>query len=190
MYKPQIGTITLDGIDLAHIAKPVLSEHIGYLQQEGRLFAGTLRENLILGLPDPGDDAILAAAHETGLLVNVIQPNPQGLHQTIDEGGAGLSGGQRQLVNFTRVILRRPRIWLLDEPTASMDKNTEQRIIHVLQQRLRTEDTLVMVTHKSELLALVDRVIVIAQHQIILDEPKHRALARLAGHTAPDAAST
>ncbi len=189
MYKPQIGTITLDGIDLAHIAKPVLSEHIGYLQQEGRLFAGTLRENLILGLPDPGDEAILAAAHETGLLANVIQPNPQGLHQTIDEGGAGLSGGQRQLVNFTRVILRRPRIWLLDEPTASMDKNTEQRIIQVLRQRLRTEDTLVMVTHKSELLALVDRVIVIAQHQIILDEPKQHALARLAGHTPFDAAA-
>jgi ATP-binding cassette subfamily C protein LapB len=190
MYKPQLGTITLDGIDLSHIAKPVLSERLGYLQQEGRLFAGTLRENLILGLPDPGDEAILAAANETGLLANVIQPHPQGLHQTIDEGGAGLSGGQRQLLNFTRVILRRPRIWLLDDPTASMDKHIEQRIIQVLKHRLRPEDTLVMVTHKSELLELVDRVIVIAQHQIVLDEAKHSALARLAGHTPPHGAET
>jgi ATP-binding cassette subfamily C protein LapB len=188
MYKPQLGTVTLDGIDLAHIAKPVLSERMGYLQQEGRLFAGTLRENLILGLPDPGDEVLLAAAHETGLLANVIQTHPQGLHQRIDEGGAGLSGGQRQLLNFTRVILRRPRIWLLDEPTASLDKGIEQRVIQVLKQRLRPEDTLVMVTHKSELLELVDRVIVIAQHQIVLDEPKLSALARLAGQTQPKGA--
>jgi ATP-binding cassette subfamily C protein LapB len=188
MYKPQIGTITLDGIDLSHIAKPVLSERMGYLQQEGRLFAGTLRENLILGMPDPGDEAILAAAQETGLLANVIHPHPQGLHQTIDEGGAGLSGGQRQLLNFTRVILRRPRIWLLDEPTASMDKNIEHRIIQVLKHRLRPEDTLILVTHKSELLELVNRILVVSKHQIMLDAPKDVALARMAG--SPQGAAT
>lgn len=179
MYKPQHGIITLDGIDLSHISKPLLSEHIGYLPQEGRLFAGSLRENLILGLPDPGDSAILDAARETGLLASVIQTHPQGLSQIIHEGGTGLSGGQRQLVNLTRVVLRHPRIWLLDEPTASMDSAHERRVIQTLRQNMHEQDSAFIVTHKTELLQLTHRLIVIANHQIIIDGPREQVLAQL-----------
>lgn len=179
MYKPQQGRVLLDGVDLAQLAKPVLAEQLGYLQQDGRLFAGTLRENLLLGLVDPGDEALLAAARRTGLFDTVIATHPQGLQQAIQEGGNGLSGGQRQLVNLTRVLLRRPRIWLLDEPTASLDGNTEQRLMGLFGQLLGPQDTLVLVTHKPEMLRLVDRLLVVAQQQIVMDGPRDQVLARL-----------
>jgi ATP-binding cassette subfamily C protein LapB len=190
MYKPQEGRILLDDVDLAHIAKPVLADYVGYVQQDGRLFSGTLRDNLILGQIDPGDDAILQAAHLTGLLQAVIKPHPKGLQQEIFEGGSGLSGGQRQLVNLTRTFLRKPRIWLLDEPTASIDRNLEQQVTQALRQSLKAEDTLILVTHKAEMLELVDRLIVIADHQIALDGPKAQVLQRLQNGPAAQAQST
>jgi ATP-binding cassette subfamily C protein LapB len=97
----------------------------------------------------------------------------------ISEGGTGLSSGQRQLVNLTRVFLRRPRIWLLDEPTASMDSALEQHILGALARTLQPEDVLVVVTHKPELLRLVNRIMVVANHQIVMDGPKDAVLQRL-----------
>jgi ATP-binding cassette subfamily C protein LapB len=179
LYKPQQGRILLDDIDLSHVAKPALADHLGYVQQDGRLFAGTLRDNLILGQIDPGDDAILDAARLTGLLQTVISPHPKGLQQDIYEGGSGLSGGQRQLVNLTRTFLRGPSIWLLDEPTASMDRSLELQVMRALQASVKPRHTLVLVTHKAEMLALVDRVIVIANQQIVMDGPKAKVLQQL-----------
>ena len=179
MFKPQQGRVLLDDMDLSHIAKPVLADHMGYLQQEGRLFAGTLRDNLTLGLLDPGDEKIFAAAKITGLFESVVSSHAEGLQQAIHEGGQGLSGGQRQLVNLTRVFLRTPKIWLLDEPTASMDSGTEVKVKHAFQETLRADDTLVLVTHKPDMLQLVDRIVVIAGQQIVMDGPKAEVLERL-----------
>lgn len=179
MYKPQKGSIKLDGVDLSYISKPVLAEQIGFLQQEGRLFAGTLRDNLVLGLIDPGDQALLDTAKLTGLHASVVAAHPQGLQQPITEGGLGLSGGQKQLTNLTRVFLRKPRIWLLDEPTASLDRTLEVSVIQALARTLQAQDTLVLVTHKTEMLSLVDRVIVVANHQIIIDGPRDEVLRQL-----------
>jgi ATP-binding cassette subfamily C protein LapB len=185
MYRPQQGTVKLDGVDLTHLSKSILSESVGYLQQDGRLFAGKLRDNLILGMIDPGDQAVLEAAQRTGLQQAVLAKHPLGLHQPIHEGGSGLSGGQRQLANLTRVFLRKPRIWLLDEPTASMDRSLEVKVIQALAQQIGVNETLVLVTHKLEMLQLVDRVIVVADHRIVMDGPKAEVLARLQG--APQA---
>lgn len=181
MYKPSEGRIWLDDIDLSQLSKPILADHMGYLPQDGRLLGGTLRDNLLLGLADPGDEAILQAARMTGLFDAVIASHPQGLQQDISEGGNGLSGGQRQLVNLTRVFLRRPRIWLLDEPTASLDQTAEQNVLRSLKTTLQPQDTMVLVTHKPDLLQLVDRIIVIARHQVVADGPRAEVLARLRG---------
>ena len=179
MYKPNEGRIWLDGVDLAHLSKPLLAEHLGYLPQEGRLVSGTLRDNLLLGLVDTGDEAILNAAKTTGLYESVIASHPSGLQQEIAEGGTGLSGGQRQLVNLTRIFLRQPKLWLLDEPSASLDRALELQLIGALKQTLQPDDTLVLVTHKPEMLQLVDRLIVIAKQQILMDGPRDAVLARL-----------
>ena len=149
------------------------------MQQEGRLFAGTLRENLVLGIHDPGDERILAVAKEVGLAQAVINAHQMGLYREITEGGGGLSGGQKQLVNLTRVFLRNPKIWLLDEPTASMDATAEGNVIGALNNRLNPGDTLILVTHKPDLLALVDRLIVIVGHQMYIDGPKDMVLQHL-----------
>jgi ATP-binding cassette subfamily C protein LapB len=179
MYKPQQGRVLLDDVDLCYLAKPQLAERMAYLPQDGRLFAGTLRDNLLLGLKDPGDEAILAAARKTGLLQSVIARHPKGLFQEIHEGGTGLSGGQRQLVNLTRTFLRQPSIWLLDEPSAAMDRQLEVQVTAAIRQEIGPDDTLVLVTHKHEMLDLVDRLIVIAEHQVVLDGPKELILQRL-----------
>ena len=179
LFRPTSGRITLDGIDLSHISKPVLAEKIGYIQQDGRLFKGTLRENLILGLVDPGDEAILAAAESTGLHQALIAKHPMGLDCPIAEGGTGLSGGQKQLVNLTKVFLRRPQIWLLDEPTAAIDRTFELRVTQALKQQITSNNGLVLITHKPEMLSLVDRVIVVVDNKIILDGPKEPVLKKL-----------
>ncbi len=185
MYKPVVGTVRLDGVDISHIAKPVLAENMGYLQQDGRLFAGTLRDNLLLGLVDPGDTEILKLAQLTGLHERLIAQHPKGLNLPIYEGGTGLSGGQKQLVQLTRAFLRRPRIWLLDEPTASMDRGAEVGVIDALASQLREQDTLCLVTHKPELLRLVDRLIVVVGHQIVMDGPRDAVLQKLQASNSP-----
>ena len=123
LYKPQEGRVLLDGLDIGGISRQALNRHIGYLQQDHRLFVGTLRENLLIGLPDPGDAVLKSVMERTGLM-RLVASHPKGLELPIAEGGKGLSGGQRQLVAFTRLILCDPAIYLLDEPTASMDERS------------------------------------------------------------------
>ena len=178
MYQANEGRILLDGLDIDQISRNLLADKIGYLQQDHRLFNGTLRQNLLVGIPDPGDEAIRNAAARTGLLA-AITNHPKGLELMIAEGGKGLSGGQRQLVALTRLLLSNPRIWLLDEPTASMDEQTEQRCIQVLRQAVQPDHTLVLVTHKPSLLALVSRLIVVAGNQIVMDGPRDQVIAQL-----------
>ena len=188
MYKPAKGKITLQDVDITQLSKPVLAEHVGYLQQDGRLFAGTLRENLILGMLDPGDDVMLQAAELTGLKEALLQTHPKGLQLEINEGGTGLSGGQKQLVNLTRIFLRKPTIWLLDEPTAFMDQNLQNKVIHALNNTLRAEDTMVVVTHKTELLQLVSRIIVVVNSKVVMDGPTMQVLQQLQQPSAAPAA--
>jgi ATP-binding cassette subfamily C protein LapB len=130
-------------------------------------------------MTDPGDDILNGVARQTGLHHAVLANHPMGFDLPIQEGGHGLSGGQRQLVNLTRVFLRRPRIWLMDEPTAAMDRQLADHVTRALQQALRPQDTLVLVTHKPEMLTLVDRLVVIAKHEVLLDGPKEQVLRQL-----------
>jgi ATP-binding cassette subfamily C protein LapB len=178
LYPAQEGRIHLDNLDITHIQRQVLNQHIGYLQQDHRLFQGTLRENLLIGLADSGDEALLQAMRRTGM-DQFVATHPKGLARTISEGGKGLSGGQKQLLAFTRLILCDPQILLLDEPTATMDEEQERKCLEVLKQETLSGKTLVLVTHKPNLLALVDRIVVVAGNQIVLDGPRDTVIQQL-----------
>jgi ATP-binding cassette subfamily C protein LapB len=181
--------MTVGGLDANHIASDVLRRHIGYLPQDFRLINGTLRDNLLLGISDPGDNAVLEAARKTGLGV-LIASHPLGLDLPIDEGGRGLSGGQRTLTGLTRLALTNPRLWLLDEPTANLDQGTEAIVLAALAARVGPASSLVLVTHKMSLLSLVDRVIVLVSGRIGLDGPTGEVLARLKAASTKRAIAT
>jgi ATP-binding cassette subfamily C protein LapB len=178
LYRPRSGQVFLDGVDICHLAPEYVREHVGYLPQEVRLFNGSLRENLTLGLPTSSDSLILRAARMTGL-DHVIQSHPKGLELGITEGGRGLSGGQRQIVGLTRLLLAQPRVMLLDEPTASMDAQLEARVMHHLFKEMPPDSVLVVVTHKMAMLPHVNRIIVVDRGRIVQDGPRDEVLARL-----------
>lgn len=180
MYLPSEGKAYLGDVDMALLAPPVVREMIGYLPQETRLFSGTLRDNLLLGLADPGEEVILAAAKRTGL-IELILGQPRGLALAITEGGRGVSGGQRQLIAVTRLLLAKPKIWLLDEPTGAMDAKTESRIVALLAELAAEGVTMVATTHKNALLPLLDRLVVLQAGRVLLDGPRDAVLAKLSG---------
>jgi len=172
---------------MALLAPAVRREAVGYMPQDLRLFSGTLRDNLLLGVSDPGDGAILEAAHRTGL-IELVAGQPKGLALEITEGGRGVSGGQRQLIAMTRLLLARPRMWLLDEPTGSMDAATEMRMVAMLREVAEQGATLLVATHKSAMLALFDRLIVLQGGRIVVDGPRDAVVAKLAGQHEEKAA--
>jgi ATP-binding cassette subfamily C protein LapB len=188
LFKPTEGVAYLDGIDITHLAPEFVREHVGYLPQDIRLFQGTLRDNLVLGLPTPNDTQILKAAALTGL-DQVIKAHPKGLELEISEGGRGLSGGQRQLVGMTRLLLAQPQIMLLDEPTASMDAQFEGRVMQHLFEEVAPNSIVIVVTHKPSFLPLVNRLVVVDKGRVALDGPRDEVLAKLRANTvtAPQA---
>lgn len=181
LYAPTQGRILLDGLDIQQISRESLSEQVGYLQQDHRLFEGTLRENLLIGLPAPSDDVMRDALVKTGL-IKLVASHSSGLDLPISEGGKGLSGGQKQLVAFTRLLLIKPSVLLMDEPTASMDNRQELQCINVLSQAFGSGSTIIIATHKIPLLQLVDRIVIMDRQQIVMDGPKAQVLQQLKGN--------
>lgn len=166
---------------MQHIAPEFMRESIGYLTQDIRLFNGTLKYNLTIGLPTPTDSVILQACKETGLL-DIVKNHPKGLELPIYEGGKGLSGGQRQLVGLTRMLIAKPKILFLDEPTASMDGDLELKVMNGLFKNADSKSTILLSTHKMALLNYVDRIVVLDKSKIIMDGSKRDVLAKLQHH--------
>ena len=178
LYKPSAGKVLLDGIDIQQLSKGNISNTIGYLEQDTKLFSGTLRDNLSFGLVNVDDEQILKICKLTGL-IGLISALPKGLDTEVPEGGESVSGGQRQLIALTRMLIGNSKILLLDEPTASMDEGTEKHLLATLQQNITKEQTLVVVTHKPALLSLVDRIIIVTEKGIIADDKKEAVLKML-----------
>lgn len=178
VYSPVSGEVLLGDIDLRQLAVETVREKIGWLPQDVRLFNGTLRENLLLGLPMLADEDLIRAAQLTGLGA-VLQQNPRGFEIEISEGGKGLSGGQRQLVGLTRLLLARPDVLLLDEPTASMDAATEERVMTHLFEGLSPDNLTIVATHKANVLKHVSRIIVLEAGKVLMDGPRDQVLQTL-----------
>lgn len=146
--------------------------------------AGTLRDNLVMGLGDIGDAEIMQVA-ETTRLSAMIATRPEGLALPIQEGGRGLSGGQRSLVGINRLLLAEPKIWLLDEPTAALDQATEAAALDAIDSRLGEDSILVAVTQKIPLLPRFGRIIVMAGGRIIRDGPSGDVLREMMPKAPP-----
>ncbi|MBN4051787.1 ATP-binding cassette domain-containing protein [Parvibaculum lavamentivorans] len=178
LYKPGHGGVFLDGLDLQQVSAERRADAIGYLAQRSGMFSGTLRDNLLLGLPACSDEEVLSVCEATGLDA-LVRARPEGLDMRISEGGTGLSGGQSQLAAITRLMLARPEVWLLDEPTAALDEASEDRVLAALKQKIASGQTAIIVTHRMKMLDLVDRIIILTPQGIALDGPKEAVVDHL-----------
>ena len=178
LFRPQQGEITFAGVDLRLLDEHQLRKRLFYLPQRYQLFQGTLRENLLAGLDAVDDEHLLDAAKKSGL-IRVINAHPRGLDLPIAEGGQGLSGGQTALVGITRLFLSDAELLLLDEPTSSLDQETEIRIIREIIEFAGDQRSLIVITHRPQIFTAIRRLIVFGQGRIALDGPLKDVLNRL-----------
>ncbi len=177
LYAPTEGRVMLDGTDIGQIAPADLRRGIGYLAQDVRLVAGTLRDNLNMHLLERDDDRLLASLDFAGL-GQFVRSHPKGLDLDIRDGGEGLSVGQRQGVGWARLWLQDPGVLLLDEPTAAFDQALEAQLVARLGAWLQGR-TAVIATHRLPILSLSSRIVVLGQGRIAVDGGKDEVLAHL-----------
>jgi ATP-binding cassette, subfamily C, bacterial LapB len=178
LYQPTDGAVLLDGIDLRQLDPADVRRNLGCVSQDVMLFYGSLRDNVMLGMPYADDSAVVAAADVAGLN-EFVNRHPQGFDLQVGERGESLSGGQRQSVGLARAVLHNAPILLLDEPTSAMDFSSEAQITNKVN-AFAQDKTVVLVTHRTSLLAMVTRVIVIDGGRIVADGPRDRIMEALA----------
>ncbi|GHU32026.1 ABC transporter [Betaproteobacteria bacterium] len=179
LYQPTEGAVCMDGIDLRQLDPADLRRNVGYVGQEAMLFYGTLRENIAIGAPYADDSAIVHAADVAGLSL-FVNRHPKGFDMTIGERGESLSGGQRQEVAIARAVLMDPPVLLFDEPTSAMDFSTESAFKERLK-RYAAYKTLVIVTHRTSLIDLATRIIIVDDGRIVADGPRDKVIQALQG---------
>ncbi|MCB1646208.1 MAG: type I secretion system permease/ATPase, partial [Pseudomonadales bacterium] len=178
-YQPTEGSILVSGTDINQLDPAELRGSISYMPQDVMLLDGTVRENIALSAPLSTDSAVMRAAAIAGI-DDYINQHPQGYDLQVGERGSNLSGGQKQAVTIARALITEAPVVLMDEPTTAMDSTTEM----LFQQRFRPyieNRTLILITHKSSMLALVDRLIVLNDGMVVADGPKQDVLNALAG---------
>ena len=177
LYQPAEGVARIDGIDLRQLDPADLRRNVGFVGQDATLFYGTLRENISIGAPFADDSAIVVAAEVAGLS-QFVNRHPNGFDMLIGERGESLSGGQRQEVAIARAVLMDPPVLLFDEPTSAMDFSTE----HAFKERLKrfaAHKTMVIVTHRTSLIDLATRIIVVDDGRIVADGPREQVIEAL-----------
>ncbi len=177
LYEPEEGAVLMDGTDVRQIDPADLRRNVGYVAQDNYLFFGSVRDNIAFGAPHVDDQTILRAANVAGV-TDFLRSHPHGFDLQVGERGMGLSGGQRQSVAIARALLLDPPIILLDEPTSHMDNSSEAAFKSRLGQIL-TGKTLILVTHRSSMLTLVDRLVIVDNGKVVADGPKDEVLTAL-----------
>ncbi|AZG97849.1 TPA: type I secretion system permease/ATPase [Proteus mirabilis] len=180
LYSAEQGSITLDNVDIRQIDPHYLRNQILLLEQQPRLFLGSLRENLDLARMDgfSSDQDLIMALQRFGL-DKVIKKHPRGLDMSLGENGLGLSGGQKQIVALARMTMRNPKIVLLDEPTTGLDQYSEIQALNAISAWCRSR-TLLVVTHRPQVLSIVNRIIVVDNGKVVMDGPRDAVLQQLA----------
>lgn len=176
LYIPSKGSVMIDKTDVRQIDPVDLRKVIGVVPQEPFLFMGSVKDNITIGDPFATDDEVLTASKIAGVH-DFLGKHESGYDFLVGERGDGLSGGERQSIALARALVSKPQLIIFDEPTNSMDKQTENAFISRLKKTLNDE-TVIIVTHKMALLSLVDRVIVLDNGKVIADGPKETVLAK------------
>ncbi|HEY8191320.1 MAG TPA: ATP-binding cassette domain-containing protein, partial [Alphaproteobacteria bacterium] len=177
LYQPDSGSVQLDDTDVRQIDPGDLRRGVGAVQQSPQLFFGSVRENITMGHETAPDRAVIRAAELAGVM-EFLRDSQHGLDTQVGERGEALSGGQRQSVAIARALLYDPQVLILDEPTASMDPASENR----LRKRLHTlceGKTTILITHKGSMLTLVDKLILIDRGKLVAYGPKDEVIAKL-----------
>lgn len=177
LYRPSSGQVRIDDLDMGQIDPSELRNHFGYVGQDAQLFMGTVRDNLVLTDTWITDERIADVLKRLGLY-SVIAAHPRGLDMHLSESGGGLSGGQRQLLTVARMMLRDPVYVFMDEPTANMDQDTEAAVISQLNIWLKGR-TLIVATHRPQILSLANRLAIMRKGKIITQGPKDEVLRKL-----------
>lgn len=177
LYTPEGGAILLDGTDVRQIEPGDLRRSIGAVQQSPQLFFGSVRENITMGHETAPDRAVLRAAELAGV-TEFLRESQYGLDTQVGERGEALSGGQRQAVAIARALLYDPPVIILDEPTASMDPASENRLKKRLEEVTQGRTT-ILITHKGAMLSLVDKLILMDKGRVIAYGPKEEVIAKL-----------
>ena len=177
LYAPTQGRVLLDGMEMGQIDPRDLRRMVGYLGQEVKLFAGTLRDNLNLNMLERDDARLLEALDFAGL-GPFVKNHTKGLDLDIRDGGSGLSIGQRQSIGWARLWLQNPKICLLDEPTAALDQTLEKVLVDRLQTWLKGRPA-VIATHRVPILQLTTRTLILQNGRMAVDGPRDQVLAHL-----------
>jgi len=177
LYKPDSGTILIDGIDINQIDPADLRKNIGYVPQDVNLFRGSVKNNIIYKAPYVNDEQMLKASRLAGV-DEFVKLHPKGYDMPVGERGDGLSGGQKQAIAIARAFLLDAPIILLDEPTNSVDNVMEAKIRVNLSKNLVGKTTLI-ITHKNSVLSLVDRLIILDNGKLIIDGKRDEVLKKL-----------
>jgi len=177
LYQPTEGAVLIDGIDVRQLDLAELRQQVGYVSQDVTLFYGSLRENIVLAHPQADDEDVIRAA-EFANLTEFVNTHPKGFDMLIGERGDSLSGGQRKSVALARAVIHDPQILLLDEPTGSMDHSTEMWVNNQIEQHSKGK-TILVATHRTSILRLVDRIIVVDNGQIVADGPRENVAEAL-----------
>jgi len=179
LYEPTSGKILIDDIDIAQIDPADLRRFISYVPQDVHLFKGTIKENIVSSEQHPDVNDIIYAAQVSGV-EDFVRIHPLGYEMPIGERGAGLSGGQRQSVGIARALIQESSIMIMDEPSNAMDQTTEKNLMNRLKKELK-EQTVLIITQKLGLLDMVERVIVMHNSKVLLDDTRELVIKQLNG---------
>lgn len=174
-WQPVTGKVRLDGADLSQWDKHQLGPHLGYLPQDIQLFAGTIAHN-IARFAEVNADKVLAAAQMAGVHELILQL-PQGYDTVLGDSGAGLSGGQKQRIGLARAVYGLPAVIVLDEPNSNLDDAGEQALLQAITRLKTLKRTLILITHKPNVLTLTDQLLILREGQLQAFGPTASVLA-------------